>query len=74
VFMPKGPMWGMDFDPADVEPTPWGSGTFTFSSCSSGHMSLEPNDDMMGMMGFTDLDYDLMRFDEAVISGIDCPN
>jgi hypothetical protein len=37
-------------------------------------MSLEPNDDMMGMMGFTDLDYDLMRFDEAVISGIDCPN
>jgi len=27
-----------------------------------------------GMMGFTDLDYDLMRFDEAVISGIDCPN
>jgi len=29
---------------------------------------------MMGMMGFTDLDYDLMRFDEAVISGIDCPN
>jgi mono/diheme cytochrome c family protein len=74
VFMPKGPMWGMDFDPADVEPTPWGSGTFTFSSCSSGHMSLEPNGDMMGMMGFTDLDYDLMRFDENVISGIDCPN
>ena len=76
VFMPNGPMWGMDFDSADLEPTPWGSGTFTFSSCSAGHMLLEPNDDMMGGMmgGFTDLDYDLMRFDENVISGIDCPN
>jgi mono/diheme cytochrome c family protein len=74
VFMPEGPMWGMDFDPADGEPTPWGTGTFTFTSCTSGHMSLEPNDDMMGMMGFTDLEYDLKRFDEAVISGLDCPN
>jgi len=75
VFMPEGRMWGHDFDPADGENTPWGSGTFTFTSCTSGHMSLEPNGGMMGMMGgFTDLDYDLMRFDEAVISGLDCPN
>jgi hypothetical protein len=39
-------------------------------------MSLEPNDDMMGMMmgGFSDLEYDLMRFDDFVISGLDCPN
>ncbi len=74
VFMPQGPMWGMDFLPADGTATPWGTGTFTFSSCTAGHMSLEPNDDMMGMMGFTDLDYDLMRFDDFVISGLDCPN
>ena len=73
VFKPEGPMWGMDFDSADLDPVPWGSGTFTFTSCTSGHMSLEPNGDMMGMMGFTDLDYDLMRFDDSVISGIDCP-
>ena len=75
VFMPQGRMWGHDFDPAEGESTPWGTGTFSFTSCTGGHMLLEPNDDMMGMMGgFTDLEYDLKRFDEAVIPGIDCPN
>ena len=76
VFMPRGRMWGHDFDPADGESTPWGTGTFTFTSCTAGHMLLEPNGDMMGGMmgGFTDLEYHLKRFDEAVIPGIDCPN
>jgi mono/diheme cytochrome c family protein len=74
VFRPVGRMWGQDFDPDDGDTTPWGTGTFTFTSCTSGHMSLEPNGDQMGMHGFTDLDYDLMRFDDAVISGLDCPN
>jgi hypothetical protein len=74
VFRPEGRMWGNDFDPADGTTTPWGSGTFTFTSCTSGHVSLEPNEDMMGMHGFTDLEYDLMRFDDFVISGLDCPN
>jgi len=74
VFRPVGRRWGHDFDPAEGETTPWGSGTFTFTSCTEGHMSLEPNGDMMGMHGFSDIDYDLIRFDDVVISGLDCPN
>jgi mono/diheme cytochrome c family protein len=74
VFRPVGRMWGDHYDPTDGETTTWGSGTFSFTSCTEGHMSLKPNGQMMGMHGFTDLEYDLIRFDDVVISGLDCPN
>lgn len=69
---PEGAMWGENFDPNDL-PKPrqaWGTGTFTFTSCSAGHMALVPNTDMQGR-GFTDLAYDLKR--DIVTPGVACP-
>jgi len=70
VFVTNGPSWGAGFDPADVNLIPWGTGTFTFTGCSAGSVSLMPNGDMQAL-GFTDLMYDLTR--DAIISGIACP-
>ena len=70
VFVTEGAMWGDDFDPADVNRTAWGTGTFTFPSCTAGSVSLVPNAEM-GAMGFTDLMYGLTR--DAIVSGIECP-
>jgi len=68
--MPTGAMWGADFDPADHSNTPWGQGTFTFTSCTAGNMALVPNTDMQGN-GFTDLEYPLQR--DIVTPGVICP-
>ena len=68
--IPSGGMWGGDFNPDDVDRTPWGTATFTFSSCAAGHISLKPNTDM-GTMGFTDLEYDINR--SLLIPGVKCP-
>jgi len=65
-----GPMWGADYDPADVNLVQWGTGTFTFPSCMAGGVSLTPSADMVAM-GFSDLAYDLTR--DAIVSGIECP-
>ncbi len=65
---PTGAMWGMNFDPADVNKTPWGTGVFTFT-CESGTAVLTPNANMMGM-GFTDLNYVMARITETDIA---CP-
>ena len=70
VFITSGAMWGDDFDPADVVRTVWGTGTFTFPSCTSGSVSLVPNAEMMAM-GYMDLTYGLTR--DAIKSGIACP-
>lgn len=64
-----GAMWGGGMHPGDVVRTTWGTGTFTFSSCDAGHISLTPD---MGMMGFTDLEYDINR--DLLIPGVTCPN
>jgi len=70
VFVTNGPMWGGDYDPADLNLIPWGTGTFTFPGCSAGSVSLMPNGDMQAI-GFTDLMYDLTR--DILVSGIACP-
>ena len=70
VFITDGPMWGDAFDPADKNTMPWGTGTFTFPSCTSGSVSLVPNAEMMAM-GFTEYAQDLTR--DAIKSGIGCP-
>jgi cytochrome c2 len=62
VYQVTGPMWGADFDPADANRVIWGTGTFTFPSCTSGSVSLMPGDDAMAE-GFTDLAYSLTRED-----------
>jgi cytochrome c2 len=70
LVMPAGAMWGDDFDPGDRVETPWGTGTFTFSSCGSGRMILAPNAEMQNNF-FTDLEYDINR--DILIPGIECP-
>jgi hypothetical protein len=70
VFITDGAMWGADFDSADVNTTLWGTGSFTFPTCTSGSVSLMPNQAMQGE-GFTTLAYDLSR--DLIESGIQCP-
>ena len=72
VFITNGRVWGDDFDPADGATLEWGTGVFSFTSCTAGNMVLTPNADMLAF-GFTDLEYALQRFDDFVISGIACP-
>lgn len=72
LFITEGRVWGDGFNPADGTTTAWGEGVFIFDSCTSGTMALTPNDDMQ-LMGYTDLAYDLVRFDDFVVSGIACP-
>jgi hypothetical protein len=69
VFMPTGGQWGDAFDPADVTATAWGTGTFTFPTCSGGSFNVMPNQAMIDM-GFTNLAYDITR---TLESGISCP-
>jgi mono/diheme cytochrome c family protein len=70
--IPEGAMWGADFDPADLaSPRPtWGTGTFTFASCSAGTISLVPNTDMQ-TLGFTNLAYSINR--DILVPGVTCP-
>jgi hypothetical protein len=70
VFLVNGPMWGGAFDPADRNVVAWGTGEFSFPSCSSGHVTLTPGPDGTAL-GFTDLEYDLSR--DLLVSGIECP-
>lgn len=68
--IPTGAMWGADFNPEDVDRTAWGTGTFTFTSCTAGHVSFAPNAEMQAL-GFTELEYDLNR--DILAYGIPCP-
>jgi mono/diheme cytochrome c family protein len=67
--IPGGGMWG-EGRPDAGDPTEWGTGTFTFSSCGAGHISLEPNTEMVAM-DFTALEYDINR--SLLIPGVKCP-
>ena len=60
VFITEGGRWGDNFDPALVNESQWGTGTFTASSCSAMHMTLMPNAEFRAL-GYTDLEYDLIR-------------
>lgn len=66
----EGAMWGADFVPSDSTVTPWGTGTFTFTSCAAGNVALVPAVDMQAR-GYTDLSYDINR--DILIPGIKCP-
>jgi cytochrome c2 len=68
--IPSGAMWGADFNPDDNTVTPWGTGTFTFTSCSAGNIALVPNLEMQSDF-FTDLAYPIKR--DILIPGISCP-
>ncbi len=70
VLLTDGAMWGADFDSADVNSTDWGEATFDFPTCSSGSVSLVPNDAMVAA-GYSDLSYELTR--DLLDSGIQCP-
>ena len=70
VYQVTGPMWGADFDPDDRVTSTWGTGTFTFDSCTSGSVALMPGDDAQAA-GYTDLSYALKR--DLLVSGIACP-
>ena len=70
VFITDGPSWGEDYDPTDFAATPWGSGSFLFTGCTAGTMSLLPNSAMQAL-GYTALAYDLRR--DLLTSGIACP-
>jgi hypothetical protein len=70
VYQVTGPMWGDDFNPDDRVTTTWGTGTFTFDSCTSGSVSLTPGEDAQAG-GYTELSYALTR--DLLISGIGCP-
>jgi hypothetical protein len=74
VFVTQGGLWGDEFDPALVNETRWGTGTFTASSCDAMHMTLMPNAEFQDM-GYTDQMYDLIRLTTpAVPCPIENPN
>lgn len=70
LIMPEGAMWGASFNPDDRMESPWGTGTFMFTSCSAGSIVLTPNMDMQNR-GFTSLEYAINR--DLLIPGIECP-
>ena len=62
--------WGDDFVPPQDPTKVWGTGTFTFPSCSSGSFTLVPNAASVAA-GFTNLGYELFR--DITEPGIACP-
>lgn len=60
MFLGEDNFWGDELDSGGTTNTPWGTVTFTFSSCTAGHAALVPNMAMEGR-GFTALEYDVNR-------------
>ena len=52
--------WGEDFVSGGTDESPFGTATFTLTSCTAGHVAIVPNMDMEGR-GFTALEYDVAR-------------
>ena len=69
VFITQGAKWGSEFDPNDVVRAPFGTGTFSFGTCTTGNVAILPNQDFQNA-GFTNMSYDLSRLLEA---GVSCP-
>jgi hypothetical protein len=59
-YINKGQKWGTAFNPADVNQEEFGSGTFTFSACTAGKVSITPNAKYTGL-GYGAIAYDLHR-------------
>jgi hypothetical protein len=70
LYQVTGPMWGADFSPDDRVTSTWGTGMFTFDSCTSGSVSLTPGEDAQAE-GYTELSYALTR--DLLVSGVGCP-
>jgi len=68
--IPSGAMWGAVFNPDDNTETPWGTGTFTFTTCGSGNIALVPNMEMRNAF-FTDLAYAINR--DILVPDVTCP-
>lgn len=60
VILGENNKWGDDFVHQGTDETPFGTITFTATSCTAGHISIVPNMDMEGR-GFTALEYDVKR-------------
>ena len=63
--------WGSVGNPTNPATVEWGTGTFTFTSCTSGTFTFTPNATYMAL-GFTEITYDLQR--DIVEPGIACPS
>lgn len=70
VWITDGAMWGADFDPQDVNRTPWGTADFTFTTCEGGEVALMPNAEMQAN-GYADYGYAINR--DITVTGIQCP-
>ena len=70
VYQVTGPMWGDDFDPDDRNSDVWGTGSFTFPSCTAASFTLTPGTDAQAAV-FTELSYDLTR--DLLAPGNACP-
>jgi hypothetical protein len=69
VFITEGARWGADFNPDDVARVPFGNGTFTFDTCTTGNVAILVNQEFQNA-GFSNLSYDLSR---VFAPGISCP-
>lgn len=66
MFITEGGMWGADFDPADVNQIPWGSGVVTSGGCDSLSMTLSPNQTYLDE-GYAEFTFDLIRLTTSLI-------
>jgi hypothetical protein len=71
VFITTGPMWGDDFDPADKNTQPFGTGNFTFDTCTAGSVNIEPNQTYLDL-GYSSLVYESLT--RILEPGVDCPS
>ncbi len=70
-YATAGTMWGDGFNPDDVQTDEFGTATFTFTDCGTGHVLIEPNEFFVGH-GFTsNVEYTLER---TLDSAIECPS
>jgi len=60
LILGEGNRWGDDLVSGGTTETPWGTITFTFTSCTEGSISMVPNVDMEGR-GYTALAYNVKR-------------
>ena len=60
LFFGEDNFWGDELVSGGTSNTPWGNITFSFSSCTEGHVALIPDLEMQGR-GFTSLEYDVKR-------------
>lgn len=59
-YINKGQKWGAAFNPDDVDQEEFGSGSFTFTACNAGSVSITPNAKYAGL-GYGAIAYDLFR-------------